>query len=950
MTAIKTFLIFCMATLVVVPSRATETLLCGFEQDEMAAWPLSVMAGKGDTNEIAYQGGVEVSFLTRHVPAEATQGEWALCHEMFSSNPPANELVRFRASMFQDWSYLSPNRLLDTTRTSFYEFNGPVDYNVQYFCTLFRLFRVMDRLPAEKQDWTGYDYLYVDVRTTRAQVFVWVGFEGKYRPSNTVEFEVDTGSFHTLRIPLKDMAWVGDEDMTDVKNLMIMMRDVKGPTTIFMDNIRLVTKEVAPVLPVLNPRERVLVPRLLTTYFKPPATPPPAPVTLTRSTGPITQTPPLLVTDKSNNNYRVGNLSHGIVSYDNTHYAVIDRLNNYRYWASPPEPNSNPGGSHCCPGWIASVDAGQTWKSDAVANSYSLQFSTVWENGGTVQATAESDNLLRGYGYFIPMGWCSDYAPGSAFQQYNYFFRLQPGPDRWEVYPHFTYPQAPAYPNNIIVSDIPRGCMGGIRFTTLPSGRMWCSMMSNHLNPLKGNWSLYASYSDDGGMRWQYPQKKISAIFEPGQAEPVVVDNGNPAYLVPYQGKVLCFIYNPTTLYYTVGDGQSWTTLKSIGNPGYDKNITSAVSYKDSAVFAALIGGAFIKLSNGSATSETVGGATTRPFLTLVGERLWYLWRSADSVYCKKYFIHQNRWTAPTLVLKTDSPIVDLKVATVSPPSHVPLVWRENAPGGGYNIKMTRIPIDAEEAALDPDYDGLENSSETTAGTDSNNPDSDGDGLWDGQEVVLLTTDPKKADTDDDGDNDAVELYAFSNPRDAFKTATQNQPPVVSLVVDSTGDTLRLDAGNTTDAESDYLRYFWDITLNTGEVIKAEGARIVGKDIRGVSLTVEDGHGNQSAIIYGDPDLAVAKNTRIFSATLSAQPNPFIDGITLKYALPEKANVLLDIYDVNGRRVQRLVNDEKASGCWQLVWKPQRHLASGIYYVKFHAGKHDQTKRLVYLK
>ena len=66
----------------------------------------------------------------------------------------------------------------------------------------------------------------------------------------------------------------------------------------------------------------------------------------------------------------------------------------------------------------------------------------------------------------------------------------------------------------------------------------------------------------------------------------------------------------------------------------------------------------------------------------------------------------------------------------------------------------------------DTDLDGLTNSQETALGIDPNNPDSDADGLKDGDEVLIYTTDPKARDSDNDllGDFDEVNTYK-TNPR-----------------------------------------------------------------------------------------------------------------------------------------------------------------------------------------
>lgn len=61
----------------------------------------------------------------------------------------------------------------------------------------------------------------------------------------------------------------------------------------------------------------------------------------------------------------------------------------------------------------------------------------------------------------------------------------------------------------------------------------------------------------------------------------------------------------------------------------------------------------------------------------------------------------------------------------------------------------TELPLCGDKA--DPDRDGLDNLSEFNAGTDPNNPDSDSDGLADGDEVNIFNTEPLLARTYRDG-------------------------------------------------------------------------------------------------------------------------------------------------------------------------------------------------------
>ena len=97
----------------------------------------------------------------------------------------------------------------------------------------------------------------------------------------------------------------------------------------------------------------------------------------------------------------------------------------------------------------------------------------------------------------------------------------------------------------------------------------------------------------------------------------------------------------------------------------------------------------------------------------------------------------------------------------------------------------------------DYDKDGLPNDQEATIGTDPRNPDTDGDGLKDGEEVNTYGTNPLKADSDDDGLNDYDELMTYKtvptkadSDGDGLKDGDEIARKTFPLVVDSDGDGL----------------------------------------------------------------------------------------------------------------------------------------------------------------
>ncbi len=67
--------------------------------------------------------------------------------------------------------------------------------------------------------------------------------------------------------------------------------------------------------------------------------------------------------------------------------------------------------------------------------------------------------------------------------------------------------------------------------------------------------------------------------------------------------------------------------------------------------------------------------------------------------------------------------------------------------------------------AVDSDKDGLDDVREKQIGTDPHNPDTDGDGLSDGDEVIVYKTNPLNPDTDGDGLSDGDEVLIWhTNP------------------------------------------------------------------------------------------------------------------------------------------------------------------------------------------
>ncbi|MFU8772655.1 MAG: BspA family leucine-rich repeat surface protein, partial [Anaerolineales bacterium] len=78
-------------------------------------------------------------------------------------------------------------------------------------------------------------------------------------------------------------------------------------------------------------------------------------------------------------------------------------------------------------------------------------------------------------------------------------------------------------------------------------------------------------------------------------------------------------------------------------------------------------------------------------------------------------------------------------------------------------------------------------------------------------------------------------------------------------------------------------------------------------------------------------------------------PNPFNPATTIRYALPERTNVRLEVYSAIGQRVAVLVNGEQNAG-WHVVNFNASHLASGVYFYRLRAGRDLKTFKMTLIK
>ncbi|MBV6420072.1 MAG: hypothetical protein DAHOPDDO_01299 [Ignavibacteriaceae bacterium] len=78
-------------------------------------------------------------------------------------------------------------------------------------------------------------------------------------------------------------------------------------------------------------------------------------------------------------------------------------------------------------------------------------------------------------------------------------------------------------------------------------------------------------------------------------------------------------------------------------------------------------------------------------------------------------------------------------------------------------------------------------------------------------------------------------------------------------------------------------------------------------------------------------------------------PNPFNPTTKIRYEIPEMSFVTIKVYDVLGKQILSLVNEEKSAGNYEIEFNG-KELASGIYYYRIAADNFSQTKKMILLK
>ena len=160
---------------------------------------------------------------------------------------------------------------------------------------------------------------------------------------------------------------------------------------------------------------------------------------------------------------------------------------------------------------------------------------------------------------------------------------------------------------------------------------------------------------------------------------------------------------------------------------------------------------------------------------------------------------------------------------------------------------------------------------------------------------------------------------------------------------------------NTLKANTNTIEYYIFVSTNNGETWTKVDSSAGNKSILALAASSSNLYaGSGMGVVYQPiSEITSVKNPEnAIPATFNLYqnyPNPFNPTTTITYSLPKNSFVTLKIYDLLGREITTLVNEEKHSGTYNVTWNAKNN-PSGIYFYKITAVGYSKINKMILLK
>jgi len=196
----------------------------------------------------------------------------------------------------------------------------------------------------------------------------------------------------------------------------------------------------------------------------------------------------------------------------------------------------------------------------------------------------------------------------------------------------------------------------------------------------------------------------------------------------------------------------------------------------------------------------------------------------------------------------------------------------------------------------------------------------------------------------------------FDSPVDSGYSKDNLAPSIPQNFMFATGN---LTWKESKDADFDYFSVYGSNSNAFGSATLINYTTTTGIDVTAqpfsyyyVTATDFSGNEGKPAIVHALTGVGTTPGKYVLS--VSAYPNPFNPLTTVRYTLPAKGHVTLDVYDLRGERVATLVNEDRDAGAYTATWHGTNDrgatVSSGVYFAKLSTPKGERSYKLVLLK
>ena len=136
------------------------------------------------------------------------------------------------------------------------------------------------------------------------------------------------------------------------------------------------------------------------------------------------------------------------------------------------------------------------------------------------------------------------------------------------------------------------------------------------------------------------------------------------------------------------------------------------------------------------------------------------------------------------------------------------------------------------------------------------------------------------------------------------------------------------------------VQYLFNGKLQSGQELEQGGL-----DNKAIKFSA-----NQNIESYEGSYLAINQNKYLLNYNIfHTYPNPFNPIVSIRYSISEYSNIVIDVYNIRGQKVDSVFDGYKNTGMYSINWDGSE-FASGVYFISLVTGKSIVTNKVLLLK